>query len=36
MYADSQKHESSLLHTVDTNVLNEFLTAYRLCTTTYF
>ena len=29
----SQKHESTLLHT---DVLNEFLTADRLCTNTFF
>ena len=33
MYTDSQKHESTLLHTY---VLNEFLTADRSCTTKYF
>ena len=32
-YTDSQKHESTLLHTY---VLNEFLTADNSCTTKYF
>ena len=32
IYTDSQKHESTLLHTY---VLNEFLTANRSCTTKY-
>ena len=32
-YTDSQKHESTLLHTY---VLNGFLTADRSCTTKYF
>ena len=32
-YTASQKHESTLLHTY---VLNEFLTANRLCKTKYF
>ena len=33
IYTDLQKHESTLLHTY---VLNEFLTADRLCTAKYF
>ena len=33
LYTDSQKHESTLLHTY---VVNEFLTADRACITTYF
>ena len=33
IYRNSQKHESTLLHTY---VLNEFLTCYRSCTTKYF
>ena len=33
MYTDSQKHESTLLHTY---VLNEFLTADRSCTRKIF
>ena len=33
MYTDSQKHESTLLHTY---ALNKFLTANRSCTTKYF
>ena len=33
LYTDSQKHESTLLHTY---VLSKFLTANHLCTTKYF